>query len=389
MVGQHPGGGGVDRAHRVERDVDHLAQRRRVPIGAQVLEVEGLVQLVGANVVGGALDGRGPGLGDADPLARVLVEDLAPAAVDLVHAVLVEEGHDVVAEQLELVGAAEVGQAGGLDQAVGDVDAEAVHAHVEPEAQDRAELVGDGRVVPVEVGLLGGEQVQVPVAGGAVRVLGAGPGRAAEDGLPVVGRQFALLALAGAEVVAVAQRGAGAVAQGALEPLVLVRGVVGNEVDDDPQPQLVRVPDEGVGVQQGAEHRVHGTVVGDVVAGVRLRRGVERREPDGVHAEIAQVGQAAADAGQVAHAVAVGVGETARIHLVDDRVPPPASGRADVRLVSGVGDRPGGVGQVLGHGRYPSGIGVAGSLAREVFRVGRHDLEAPAVRPVTRWRCTR
>ena len=94
------------------------------------------------------------------------------------HAVLVEERHDIVAQQLELVVAAEVGQARGLDQAVRDVDAEAVDAQVQPEAQDGAELVADGRVLPVEVGLLGGEQVQVPLAGravGSVTRVQAGP----------------------------------------------------------------------------------------------------------------------------------------------------------------------------------------------------------------------
>ncbi len=154
-------------------------------------------------------------------------------------AVLVEEGHDVVAEQLELVLGAEVGQAGGLDEAVGDVDAEAVGAEVEPEAQDGAELVLDGGVVPVEVGLLGGEEVQVPLSVGD-----AGPGGPAEDRLPVVGGQFAVLALAGAEVEAFAQPGSGAFAQCLLEPFVLVGAVVGDEVDDDAQAEAVGFADE-------------------------------------------------------------------------------------------------------------------------------------------------
>ncbi len=92
---------------------------------------------------------------------------------------------------------AEVGQTGRLDQAVGHVDAEAVDAHVQPEAQDGAELVADRRVFPIEVGLLGGEEVQVPLAGGAVGLGDPGPGGAAEDGLPVVGREFAVVALPG------------------------------------------------------------------------------------------------------------------------------------------------------------------------------------------------
>ena len=117
-------------------------------------------------------------------------------------------------------------------------------------------------------------------------------------------------------------------ASAAAEPFVLVGAVVGDEVDDDPQAQPVGLADHGLGVVQGAEHRVDGAVVGDVVAGVGLRGGVEGAEPDGVDAQVAQVRQPAADAGQVPHAVAVAVGEAARIDLVDHRVaPPPGGGR--------------------------------------------------------------
>lgn len=182
------------------------------------------------------------------------------------HAVLVEERHDIVAQQLELLVRAEVGQALRLHQAVGHVDAEAVDPDVQPEAEDRAELVAHRRVFPVEVGLLRREEVQVPLPRRAVRFGDPRPGRAAEDGLPVVGREFAVLALAGTEVVALPRRRAGALPQRPLEPLVLVRGVVGHEVDDDAQAEPVSVPDQRVGVEQVAEHRVHGTVVGDVVA---------------------------------------------------------------------------------------------------------------------------
>ncbi|GES34174.1 hypothetical protein San01_66620 [Streptomyces angustmyceticus] len=242
-------------------------------------------------------------------------------------AVLVEERQDLVAEQLQLFAVAHVGQAGGLDQAVGHIDPEAVHAQVEPEAEDGTELVPDGGVVPVEVGLLGGEEVEVPLAVGH-----PGPGRAAEEGLPVVGRLLAVLAPSLAEVETLAQHRAGALGQPAAEPFVLVGAVVGDQVDDDAQAQVMGVGDDRLGVGQGAEHRVDGAVVGDVVAGVGLRRGVEGAEPDGVHTQVAQVRQAAADARQVPHAVAVAVGEAARVDLVDHRVAPPAGGRSDVVL---------------------------------------------------------
>ena len=85
-------------------------------------------------------------------------------------------------------------------------------------------------------------------------------------------------------------------------------------------------------VQRGAElvellerpdPRVDVAVVVDVVAAVGQRRGVEGAQPHGVDAELAQVVDLARDAAQVADAVAVRVGEAARVDLVDDRLPPP------------------------------------------------------------------
>ena len=105
---------------------------------------------------------------------------------------------------------------------------------------------------------------------------------------------------------------------------MLVGGVVGHEVDDHPQVELVRAGDQRVGVGEVAEERVDVAVVGDVVAVVVLRRGVERRDPERVHAEVAEVGQPRRDAGEVADAVAVRVGEGTDVDLVDDGVAPPA-----------------------------------------------------------------
>jgi len=55
-----------------------------------------------------------------------------------------------------------------LGQQRGGVDPDAVDAAIEPEPQDVLELLADLRVGPVEVRLLGREQVQVPLPGRAV-----------------------------------------------------------------------------------------------------------------------------------------------------------------------------------------------------------------------------
>jgi len=104
---------------------------------------------------------------------------------------------------------------------------------------------------------------------------------------------------------------------------VLVGGVVGHEVDQHPQPAGVRRGQQPVEVGEGAEHRVDHAMIGDVVAEVDHRRGVERRQPDRIHSEVDQVVQPAGDPGQVPDPVAAGVGEAPRIDLIDHRRPPP------------------------------------------------------------------
>ena len=266
---------------------------RRLEVG----EVERLVHLVGAHPLRDAGQRVDPGLGREDALAGVLVEQRAPVAVDLVHAVLAPVGRAVAvlvadlglegdaglcgggaaaAHAAALGGRRVVGQAVGLDHAVRDVDAEAVDTAVEPEAQDAAELLAHLVVGPVEVGLRAVEEVQVPLAGRAVGLGDAGPCGAAEDRLPVVRRQLAGRAAAVAEQVARALGAAGGGGERRLEPDVLVGRVVGHEVDDDADAACVRLGDHGVEVGERAEERVDVAVVGDVVAGVALGRGVER-----------------------------------------------------------------------------------------------------------------
>ena len=91
-----------------------------------------------------------------------------------------------------------------------------------------------------------------------------------------------MLALAVAEQVAGPLGAARAGGERGLEPVVLVGGVVGHEVDDHLQAQLVRPFQQRVEVVDGTEDRVDVAVVGDVIAGIGLRGGVEGAEPDRV-----------------------------------------------------------------------------------------------------------
>ena len=167
-----------------------------------------------------------------------------------------------------------------LHQPVGDIDAETVGAALIPEPQDRFELGADLRVAPVQVGLLGREQVEVPLPGLPVRFHDPGPGRSTEDALPVRRWLASAPPAALAEEVAQTLRTAGAGRQRVDEPGMPVRRVVGHDVEQDPEAKLVRLGDQGVGIGQRPEQRIDVAVVGHVVATVGHRGGEPGIDPD-------------------------------------------------------------------------------------------------------------
>jgi hypothetical protein len=98
---------------------------------------------------------------------------------------------------------------------------------------------------------------------------------------------------------------------------MLVGAVVGDQVDDDLDATLVGIGQEPVEVGESPEGRIDSPVVGNVVTTIGHRRPIERRQPESVNAQVGEVVEPAGDAHQVAHAVAVAVGETPYVHLVD------------------------------------------------------------------------
>ena len=101
-----------------------------------------------------------------------------------------------------------------------------------------------------------------------------------------------------------------------------------DEVHQQADSAFVAGTDQRVEVAERPELGGDAHVVGDVVAEVGERARVDRAQPDRVDAQggigPAQVVEVGEDAGQVPDAIAVRVGERARVDLVEDGSLPPS-----------------------------------------------------------------
>src|SRR5688572_17720498 len=117
---------------------------------------------------------------------------------------------------------------------------------------------------------------------------------------------------------------------------MLVRGVIRHEIEDELHAAGVHFREQAIEIFERAERRRDVAVVGDVVAEILHRRGVDRRDPHRVDAEPREVIEALANAVEIAFAVAVAVLERKRIDLIDDAALPPQRirGRCGSRVLS-------------------------------------------------------
>ena len=260
-------------------------------------------------------------LAEQQPGRVVGVGDPAPALQDVVQLgpVLVVDGP--LPEQLRVEGIVRgrgrvVPQLRVLDEDVADVDAEAVDAAVEPEADDVVERVAHVLVPPVEIGLLAQVVVHVVLTGGRVER----PRRTAEAAHPVVRRRAVRFRIGPHVPVAMAR---GARRSRVDEPRVLLARVVRDEVEEHADAPAVRGGDQLVERGEGPHLRLDRAVVGDVVAPVGVRRHGDRAQPDRVDTQPLEVVEMVDDPLQIAVAIGVRVRERQRIDLVQHARGPP------------------------------------------------------------------
>src|ERR1700691_130924 len=104
----------------------------------------------------------------------------------------------------------------------------------------------------------------------------------------------------------------------------MVRGsMVENKIHDDANITLSCVVRQMIEVFQRSIHGVDIFVVGNVVPEINLRGGITWRNPNRVDAKILQIAESRVDAVEISDAVAIAVGEAARIEFVKDRILPP------------------------------------------------------------------
>ena len=228
-----------------------------------------------------------------------------PVGVDL--------GADLLDDRVRL-GEVLVVRALALAQIGDRVEPEPVDAHVEPAPHHLHHGPQHARIVVIEVRLVRKEPM--PVIGARFRI----PGPVGFLGVGEDDTSAEIFMVGIAPDVPVPRIAAEPGASRALEPGMLVRGVIDHQLGDHPQASALGFCDEAAKILHRAEIGIDAAVVGDVVAVVTAGARIERQQPQCRHAELVQVIEPLGQAGKVADAVAVAVGEGFDVQLIDDCV---------------------------------------------------------------------
>jgi len=193
------------------------------------------------------------------------------------------------------------------------VNAEAVHAQIQPVLDHVQHGLLHRRIVVVEIGLAAVEAVPVVLlAEGIEGPVGAF--RIEEDDAGVG------VTLGGVAPHVIVPQTRLARLAGQAKPGMLVRGVVHDQVGDDPHPAPVHLIDDQPELLYRPIVGMDAVEAGDVITVVPQGRRIDGRDPDAVDPQPFQVIQALQDTGEVSPAVAVAIGEGAGVKLIEDGV---------------------------------------------------------------------
>src|SRR5437870_6515106 len=101
---------------------------------------------------------------------------------------------------------------------------------------------------------------------------------------------------------------------------MLIRGVVDDQLGDDPQIAAMGFPHKVLEVRHPPIGRIDVLVIGDVIAVVAQGRGIEGQQPQRRNAEILQIIELAAQPREITASIVIGVEERLDVELIDDRV---------------------------------------------------------------------
>src|SRR5947208_10484697 len=163
------------------------------------------------------------------------------------------------------------------------IETKSIDPGVEPEIQDVLDLVDDTRIVEIEVGLAGVKAMPI------IRLRDRIPAPVRHFGIEKDDARFLEFIASVAPHVIVALWGTARRIAGALEPGVLVRAVIDDQLDNNADAARMRRRDKLAKIVERAVSRIDRLVIRYVVAVVAQRRFIKRQQPDCVDAEILDV----------------------------------------------------------------------------------------------------